>query len=101
MATSLCSLHILLFIKIIVIRKKKKRDLLLIFFFNMKYLRRLYKDTSKQGKIVAFLRNWSVKITLILFYLPFVVMTMVSTLPRQFRISLEIKKVIINALRVL
>ena len=92
----------LLFIKIIVIRKKKKTGSIVdIFFFNMKYLRRLYKDTSKQGKILAFLRNWFVKMTLMLFYLLFVVMTMVSTLPRQFRLSLEIKKVIINALRVL
>ena len=49
----------------------------------------------------GFVRNWSVKMTLRLFQPLSFVMTVMPTLLRQFRRSLQIKKIITNALRVL
>ena len=58
-------------------------------------------NTSKQQKMLPFLRNCIVKMTLRLFQLFSVVKTMVPTLLREFRRSLQIKKIIRNAPRVL
>ena len=51
----------------------------------------------QKAKMVAFVRNYLVKMTLRLFQPLSVVLTMVPTLPRQFRRSLQIKKSITNA----
>ena len=71
------------------------------FRFNLKYLGWPYKEYIKTVKNGGFVGNCSVKMTLRLFLPLSVVMTMVSTLLRQFRRSLQIKKIITNALRVL
>ena len=52
------------------------------------------ENTSKQQKMAAFMRNWSVKMTLKLFEPLSVIMTMTPTLLRQLRRSLQIKKII-------
>ena len=59
---------------------------------------RVYMKTAKSGD---FVRNGLVKITLMLFKPLSVVMTMMPTLLRQFRKSLQIKKCVRNASRVL
>ena len=58
-------------------------------------------NTSKPRKMVAFVRNCLVKMTLRLFQLISVVVTMLRTLLRQNRRSLQIKKITINAPRLL
>ena len=92
--------HLFLLSLSIVIRNGKivwKRGPNCYFHLNLKFLGGHAGNTSKQQKIVAFVRNYSVKMTLELFYPLPVVMTMVPMLLRWFRRLLQIKKSITNA----
>ena len=68
---------------------------------NLKYLGQLTETKSKQQKMVALVRNCSVKMKWRLFQPLSVVMTMVPTLLRQLRRLLQMKKIITNVLCVL
>ena len=64
------------------------------FCSNLKYLGRQHKEHLKTAKMIDFVRNCYIKVTLRLFYLHYFVNTMVPTFLGQFRRSLQIKKII-------
>ena len=64
------------------------------FCSNLKYPGSQYKEHMKTTKMMDFVRNCLIKMTLKLFCLHSFVMTMVPTFLRQFRRSLQIEKII-------